>query len=70
MYDYTVEPLYVQKANELIAADLYLPVKVKRPPVLIMAHGFAGLRQFKLIQYAQRFAQAGFAVVLLSLIHI
>ena len=64
MYDYTVEPLYVQKANELIAADLYLPVKVKRPPVLIMAHGFAGLRQFKLIQYAQRFAQAGFAVVL------
>ncbi len=29
-----------------------------------MAHGFAGLRQFKLIQYAQRFAQAGYAVIL------
>jgi predicted alpha/beta hydrolase len=29
-----------------------------------MAHGFAGLRQFKLVQYAQRFAKAGYAVIL------
>ncbi len=29
-----------------------------------MAHGFACLRQFKLVQYAKRFAQAGYAVVL------
>ena len=64
MYDYIVEPLYVQKANELIAADLYLPAKIKKPPVIVMAHGFAGVRQFKLIRYAQRYAQAGFAVVL------
>ncbi len=29
-----------------------------------MAHGLAALRQFKLVQYAQRFAKAGYAVVL------
>ncbi len=29
-----------------------------------MAHGLAALRQFKLVQYAQRFASAGYAVVL------
>ena len=64
MYDYTVEPLYVQMNKDLIAADLYLPQKIKKPAVILMAHGFAGLRQFGLIPYAQRFAQAGFAVVL------
>ena len=25
-----------------------------KPAVIVMAHGFAGLRQFKLVQYAQR----------------
>lgn len=69
MYDYIVEPLYVQKAKDLIAADLYLPVKIRKPPVIVMAHGFAALRQFKLITFAQRFAQAGFAVVLFDYRH-
>lgn len=64
MYAYTVEPLYVQKAKDLIAADLYLPEKIKKPPVILMAHDLAALRQFKLIRYAQRFAQAGYAVIL------
>lgn len=64
MYDYTVEPLYVQKNKDLIAADLYLPKKIKKPAVILMAHGFAALRQFGLIPFAQRFAQAGYAVVL------
>ena len=64
MYVYTVEPLYVQSGQDVIAADFYRPKNIKKPAVIIMAHGFAGLRQFKLIQYAQRFAQAGYAVVL------
>ena len=31
-----------------------------------MAHGFACLRQFKLVSFAQKIAQAGYAVVLLD----
>ncbi|MEH1053530.1 alpha/beta hydrolase, partial [Acinetobacter baumannii] len=50
--------------QEMIAADFYIPKTNNKSAVIIMAHGFAGLRQFKLIQYAQRFAQAGYAVIL------
>ena len=64
MYSYMVEPLYVESGNEKIAADFYRPLDKKNPAVIIMAHGFAGLRQFKLIPFAQKFAQAGYAVVL------
>ncbi|MBP3068760.1 alpha/beta hydrolase [Acinetobacter baumannii] len=64
MHAYTVEPLYVLCDQEMIAADFYIPKTNNKSAVIIMAHGFAGLRQFKLIQYAQRFAQAGYAVIL------
>ncbi|MFL1539430.1 alpha/beta hydrolase [Acinetobacter baumannii] len=64
MHAYTVEPLYVPCDQEMIAADFYIPKINNKSAVIIMAHGFAGLRQFKLIQYAQRFAQAGYAVIL------
>ncbi|MFW6559071.1 alpha/beta hydrolase [Acinetobacter baumannii] len=64
MHAYTVEPLYVPCDQEMIAADFYIPKTNNKSAVIIMAYGFAGLRQFKLIQYAQRFAQAGYAVIL------
>ncbi|MGQ1155580.1 alpha/beta hydrolase [Acinetobacter baumannii] len=64
MHAYTVEPLYVPCDQEMIAADFYIPKTNNKSAVIIMAHGFAGLRQFKLIQYAQRFAQAGYGVIL------
>ena len=64
MHAYTVEPLYVKSGQEVIAADFYRPKTEEKPAVILMAHGLAGLRQFKLIQFAQRFAQAGYAVVL------
>ncbi|MBD8885984.1 alpha/beta hydrolase [Acinetobacter baumannii] len=64
MHAYTVEPLYVPCDQEMIAADFYITKTNNKSAVIIMAHGFAGLRQFKLIQYAQRFAQAGYAVIL------
>ncbi|HGL4554052.1 TPA: alpha/beta hydrolase [Acinetobacter baumannii] len=64
MHAYTVEPLYVPCDQEMIAADFYIPKTNNKSALIIMAHGFAGLRQFKLIQYAQRFAQAGYAVIL------
>lgn len=64
MYAYTVEPLYVKSGQDVIAADFYRPKTLEKPAVILMAHGFAGLRHFKLIRYARRFAQAGYAVVL------
>lgn len=64
MYRYLVEPLYVKSDKDVLAADFYHPQTKEPPAVIIMAHGLAGLRQFKLVQYAKRFAEAGYAVVL------
>lgn len=64
MHCYTVEPLYVKSDKDVIAADFYYPKTEEKPPVIIMAHGLAGLRQFKLVQYAKRFAEMGYAVIL------
>ena len=43
-------------------AWLYLPEGVKKPPVVVMAHGFGGQRWMWLPAYAERFAQRGMAV--------
>ena len=63
MYRYIVEPLYVKSDKDVLAADFYHPQTKEPPAVIIMAHGLAALRQFKLQQYAKAFAQAGYAVV-------
>lgn len=47
-------------------ADLWLPVQpagAPKPPVIIMAHGFGGLKDWNLPNFAERFVKAGFAVV-------
>jgi pimeloyl-ACP methyl ester carboxylesterase len=44
--------------------DLYLPVGIQRPPVIVMAHGFASKRIFRLPAYAEHFVQRGLAVFL------
>lgn len=64
MLAYVVEPLYVKNGQDVIAADFYHPENIDSPPVIIMAPEFALLRNFKLAQFAKRFAQAGYAVVL------
>lgn len=46
------------------AAWLYLPDGDEKPPVIVMAHGFAAERSFRLPAYAERFAAAGMAVLL------
>jgi dienelactone hydrolase len=43
-------------------AWLYLPDGVKKPPVVVMAHGFGGQRWMRLPAYAERFARRGMAV--------
>ncbi len=46
------------------SGDLYLPGGTRRPAVVVMAHGFAGERAFRLPAYAERFVQRGLAVFL------
>jgi pimeloyl-ACP methyl ester carboxylesterase len=46
------------------SGDLYLPAGRYRPPVVVMAHGFAAERCFGLPAYAERFAERGLAVYL------
>ncbi|MBM4462548.1 MAG: alpha/beta hydrolase [Chloroflexi bacterium] len=41
---------------------LYRPKGTEHPPVVIMAHGFAAEKTFRLPAYAERFAAAGIAV--------
>lgn len=45
------------------AAWLYRPDGVGAPPVVVMAHGFGAVRTMRLDAYAERFADAGFAVL-------
>ncbi|MBF6619850.1 MAG: alpha/beta fold hydrolase [Patulibacter sp.] len=45
------------------AAWLYRPEGVVAPPVIVMAHGFGAIRVMRLDAYAERFAAAGFAVL-------
>lgn len=63
MFSYTIEPLYFQSEQEIIAADFYRPKLLKTPAVVVMAHGLAAERSFGLAAFAKRFAQAGYAVV-------
>jgi pimeloyl-ACP methyl ester carboxylesterase len=47
-------------------ADLWLPIQpagAPKPPVIVMAHGFGGLKDWSLPNFAERFVKAGFAVV-------
>jgi len=46
------------------AAWLYLPDTDAPPPVVVMAHGFAAERTFRLPAFAEKFAAAGLAVLL------
>jgi uncharacterized protein len=44
------------------AAWLYRPTGIENPPIIIMAHGFAGERSFGLPDFAERFVAQGWAV--------
>lgn len=43
--------------------ELWLPAGAAKPPVIVMAHGFGGLKDWGLKPYAERFVKAGFAVL-------
>lgn len=45
------------------SAWLYLPNGVTKPPIVIMAHGFAAEKSFRLPAFAERFTEHGMAVL-------
>ena len=45
------------------AGWLYRPNGVDRPPIVVLAHGFAAFRELRLDAYAAQFAQAGYAAL-------
>ncbi len=50
--------------NTRCAADFYRPEGNHSAPTILMAHGFAGQRNFRLPAFAKRFCEAGFSVLL------
>lgn len=46
------------------AGDLYLPDGIDKPPVVILAHGMTGQKNFRLPAYAARFVARGIAAFL------
>ena len=51
------------------AAWLYLPDAAERPPVVVMAHGFAGTRDVALPYFAEAFARRGLAAFVFDYRH-
>ncbi len=45
------------------AARVYRPTTLESRPVVVMGHGFAGVRALRLYTYAEHFAEAGYVVV-------
>lgn len=62
MKKFTVSASTFYSQQTRCAGELYLPTDVKKPPVVIMAHGFAAERTFGLPDYAEKFAENGLAV--------
>lgn len=47
----------------------YLPVGTPRPPAVVLGHGLGATREMRLDAYAERFAAAGFAVIVFTYRH-
>ena len=58
-----IEKKFVSGQNNCVG-DLYLPDGIPGPPVMVMAHGFAGERSFRLPAFAEKFCEQGLAVFL------
>ena len=63
MLSYTRHDTSFSSRATSCAAWLYRPDGVDRPPIIVMAHGFAAIRALRLDAYATRFAQAGYAAL-------
>lgn len=63
MATFTRQDVSFDSRGTSCAAWLYRPDGVASPPIIVMAHGFAAIRVLRLDAYAERFADAGYAVL-------
>jgi pimeloyl-ACP methyl ester carboxylesterase len=63
-YEFSKVTANFESAGEECAGWLYRPDRPADPPVIVMAHGFAAERTFRLPTIAERFAERGYAVFL------
>ena len=62
--DFTVTGIAFPVGDLQCRGRLYVPKGVKKPPVVVMAHGFGAEMVFGIPQYAEAFANAGFAALI------
>ncbi|MEU2318949.1 alpha/beta hydrolase [Streptomyces althioticus] len=61
---FTTSEEWFDSGGTKCAARVYRPTATDQPsPVVVMAHGFGAVRALRLYAYAERFAAAGYAVV-------
>ena len=63
-YKFTREDVDFYSEGTRCSAWFYLPEKDKKCPIIVMAHGLGGTREMRLYEYAERFAQNGYACFL------
>lgn len=63
-WDFTREDSDFTSRGTRCSGWLYRPARVETPPVVLMAHGFAAERTFRLPAYAERFIERGMAAFL------
>lgn len=61
-FAYKTETSDFNSKNVKCRGDLYIPDNVTKPPIIVMAHGFAAEKAFGLSPYAEYFASNGLAV--------
>jgi len=59
---YTLEKMHFTSRDMRCSGWLYIPDNVKKPPVIIMGHGFACEKSFRLITFAEKFLAQKMAV--------
>lgn len=63
MKSFTVQTVRVPVSGAELEAWLYLPSAAGPHPAIVMSHGFSAVKELYLDTFAERFAQAGFVVV-------
>ncbi|MEW6079878.1 MAG: alpha/beta fold hydrolase [Thermodesulfobacteriota bacterium] len=58
-----LEELNFQSKGTRCGATLFLPEGEKKPPLVVMGHGFAAQQDFRLPAYAEKFVDRGLAVM-------
>ena len=60
---FTRQDVRFDSGESYCSAWLYLPVGVKRPPLVVLGHGLGAIREMRLDAFSERFAAAGIATL-------